>query len=139
MEGFTKRDTITEAAAMAFADPHRIPERYARADEVQAGVVVGDDESYELPVVDMARLLDPEHREVEIAWLGSACRSWGFFQLINHGVDEAVIQQMKDNTVQFFQLPLEDKKAVAVRPMALKDSAITSKGHQPINWTGLRA
>ncbi|BAF24877.1 Os09g0354300 [Oryza sativa Japonica Group] len=88
---------------MAFADPHlQIPDSYVRAGEVPAGEVVGgaDDESLELPVVDMARLLDPEHREEEIAWLGSACRSWGFFQLVNHGVDEAVIQKMKDNTIR---------------------------------------
>lgn len=88
MEGFKiiNRDIITEATAMAFADPHlQIPDSYVRAGEVPAGEVVGgaDDESLELPVVDMARLLDPEHREEEIAWLGSACRSWGFFQVIS--------------------------------------------------------
>uniref|UniRef100_A0A0E0M089 Fe2OG dioxygenase domain-containing protein n=1 Tax=Oryza punctata TaxID=4537 RepID=A0A0E0M089_ORYPU len=122
MEGVkvVNRDIITEDAAMAFADHHlQIPDRYVRSGEVPAtGVVIvgGDYDSSELPVVDMARLLDPEHREEEIAWLGSACRSWGFFQLINHGVDEAVIQKMKDSTVNFFELPLEDKNAVAVRP-----------------------
>ncbi|XP_052168793.1 2-oxoglutarate-dependent dioxygenase 11-like [Oryza glaberrima] len=123
MEGVKamNRDIITQDAAMAFADHHlHIPDRFVRADEVPAAgevvVVGGDDESSELPVVDMARLLDPEHREEEIAWLGSACRSWGFFQLINHGVDQAVIQKMKENTVQFFELPLEDKNTVAVRP-----------------------
>lgn len=130
MEGsklIINRDIITEAAAMAFADPNlQIPDRYDRSGEVPAGAVVADDdESYELPVVDMTRLLDPEHREAEVAWLGSACRSWGFFQLINHGVDEAVIQKMKDNTVHFFELPLEDKNAVAVCP----DGGIEGFGH----------
>ncbi|BAF24874.2 Os09g0353400 [Oryza sativa Japonica Group] len=113
---------------MAFADPNlQIPDRYDRSGEVPAGevVVADDDESYDLPVVDMARLLDPEHREAEVAWLCSACRSWGFFQLINHGVDEAVIQKMKDNTVHFFELPLEDKNAVAVCP----DGGIEGFGH----------
>uniref|UniRef100_A0A0D3H5S7 Non-haem dioxygenase N-terminal domain-containing protein n=1 Tax=Oryza barthii TaxID=65489 RepID=A0A0D3H5S7_9ORYZ len=143
MEGsklIINRDIITEAVAMAFADPNlQIPDRYDRSGEVPAGAVVADDdESYELPVVDMARLLDPEHREAEVAWLGSACRSWGFFQLINHGVDEAVMQKMKDNTVHFFELPLEDKNAVAVCP----DGGIEGFGHhlehQLINWTGQR-
>ncbi|KAF2915808.1 hypothetical protein DAI22_09g067700 [Oryza sativa Japonica Group] len=116
------RDIITQDAAMAFADHHlHIPDRFVRADEVPAAgevvVVGGDDESSEVPVVDMARLLDLEHREEEIAWLGSACRSWGSSRwLINHGVDQAVIQKMKENTVQFFELPLEDKNTVAVRP-----------------------
>ncbi|CAN6284216.1 unnamed protein product [Urochloa humidicola] len=63
----------------------------------------------------MARLLDPDSSALEIAKLGDACRNWGFFQLINHGADEAVVQQMKDNTVQFFNSPLESKTKVAVR------------------------
>jgi hypothetical protein len=117
MEGInddSNRDIITEAAAMAFADPHlQIPDRYISAPPPPASATA---RASSLPVVDMARLLDPEHREAEVALLGSACRSWGFFQLINHGVDEAVIQKMKDNTVQFFELPLEDKNTVAVRP-----------------------
>lgn len=36
-------------------------------------------------------------------------------QLTNHGVDEAVVQQMKDATVQFFSSPLDSKAKVAVR------------------------
>ncbi|KAI5002306.1 hypothetical protein ZWY2020_026956 [Hordeum vulgare] len=106
------RAEITDAA---FADSTVIPDRYVRSDEVRDGVVVGDDDSYELPVVDMARLLDPEFSDAETARLGSACRDWGFFQLTNHGVDEAVVQAMKDNTLQFFGLPLEKKKAVAIQ------------------------
>ncbi|CAL4940209.1 unnamed protein product [Urochloa decumbens] len=110
------RDEITDAAASAFADAGQTPpEKYIRTEEVLDGVVVGEDESYDLPVVDMVRLLDPESSATEIAKLGDACRNWGFFQLINHGADEAVVQQMKDNTVQFFNSPLESKKKVAVR------------------------
>ncbi|OEL34842.1 Protein SRG1 [Dichanthelium oligosanthes] len=36
-------------------------------------------------------------------------------ELTNHGADEAVIQQMKDSTAEFFGLPQESKNAVAVR------------------------
>ncbi|KAG2540127.1 hypothetical protein PVAP13_9NG535828 [Panicum virgatum] len=51
------------AAATAFPDSVEIPERFIRTgDEARAGAVAGedDDEAYELPVVDMANLLDPE-------------------------------------------------------------------------------
>ena len=75
------RAEITDAAAATFADSTVIPDRYARPDEVGDGVVVGDDESHELPLVDMARLLDSESSEAETAKLGSACRDWGFFQV----------------------------------------------------------
>ncbi|XP_037408287.1 protein SRG1-like [Triticum dicoccoides] len=103
-----------------FTDSTVIPDRYVQSDEAREGVVVGDDESYELPVVDMAMLLDPEFSEAEIAKLGSACQDWGFFQLTNHGVDETVVQDIKNNTMQFFGLPLEKKKAVAIEAGGLE-------------------
>ncbi|CAN6324940.1 unnamed protein product [Urochloa humidicola] len=108
------RDKIT--AAFFTDSVEQIPERFIRTNEVQAaGAVVGEDETFELPVVDMAKLLDPELSASETAKLGSACREWGFFQLRNHGVDEDAMQQMMDSVVQFFSSPLETKNAVAVR------------------------
>jgi hypothetical protein len=81
-----RRETITEAAAVLFSaadSVKQIPERFIRTDEIQAdgAVIVGDDETFELPVVDMAKLLDPESSASETAKLGSACRDWGFFQV----------------------------------------------------------
>jgi isopenicillin N synthase-like dioxygenase len=35
-------------------------------------------------------------------------------QLINHGVDATVLERVKDNTLEFFKLPLEKKKAVGI-------------------------
>jgi hypothetical protein len=80
------RDRITDAAATLFsADSgvHQIPETFIRTDELQAAgvVVAGDDEAFELPVVDMAKLIDQELSASETAKLGSACRDWGFFQV----------------------------------------------------------
>jgi len=58
------------------------PEGYASGVLLRAGeVVAGEDEASELPVVDMARLLDPELSAQETAKLGSAFREWGFFQV----------------------------------------------------------
>ncbi|KAL6902151.1 hypothetical protein ACP4OV_005027 [Aristida adscensionis] len=109
------REEITDSVLSVFTDSIDIPDRYNQAERVLDGVIVGEDERYELPVVDMAKLLDPESSTPETAKLGFACRNWGFFQLTNHRVDEGVMQRMKDNTVQFFSLPLESKKTVAVR------------------------
>lgn len=81
-DSIVNRDEITDAAAAAFANPEQVPEKYVRTEEVLDGVVVGADESYELPVVDMARLLDPELAPSEVAKLGDACRNWGFFQVV---------------------------------------------------------
>lgn len=114
-EKMVNRDEITDAALSMFAgDSTDIPESYIRTDEVLAAEVVGEDEAYELPVVDKAKLLDPDSSAMETEKLGHACRHWGFFQLTNHGVDEAVAQLIKDTTMQFFSLPLDVKNRVAV-------------------------
>ncbi|KAF8698737.1 hypothetical protein HU200_034990 [Digitaria exilis] len=115
------RDRITDAAATLFSatdDSGQIPEMFVRnrADELE---VAGEDEAFELPVVDMAKLLDPELSASETAKLGSACRDWGFFHvravvsLTSHGVDEEVMRHMKGSTAEFFRLPLETKNAIA--------------------------
>ncbi|CAL4923114.1 unnamed protein product [Urochloa decumbens] len=114
------RDRITDAAAATLfgtdSVSRQIPEKFTRTDEVRAaGAVVSEDEAFELPVVDMAKLLDPELSASETAKLGSACREWGFFQLTGHGVDEAAIQRMKESALEFFMLPLESKNAIAFR------------------------
>ncbi|CAN6289160.1 unnamed protein product [Urochloa humidicola] len=123
------RDRITDAAAATLFGTDsvgQIPEKFVRTDEVQAaGAVVGEDEVFELPVVDMAKLLDPELSESETAKLGSTCRDWGFFQLTGHGVDEAAMQRMKESAAEFFSLPLESKNAIAFR----EDDKFQGFGH----------
>lgn len=83
-EKVVNRDVITDAALSTFAGDYStdIPESYIRTDEVLAAeVVVGEDVAYELPVVDMAKLLDPDSSAMETEKLGYACRHWGFFQV----------------------------------------------------------
>ncbi|KAL6878198.1 hypothetical protein ACP4OV_012368 [Aristida adscensionis] len=108
------REKITGSIAALFADLVQVPKRFIRTDEIQATGVVSEDYMYELPIVDIANLHDLELSALETTKLGSACRDQGFFQLINHRVDEAVIQQMKETTIEFFSLPLEDKSTIAL-------------------------
>nr|CAB3472962.1 unnamed protein product [Digitaria exilis] len=77
-------------------------------------------------VIDLGRLLDERSSEEELANLGSACQRWGYFQchphpqigmqLVNHGVPEEVIQDVRRDITEFFKLPLEAKKAYAQLP-----------------------
>ncbi|KAG6553237.1 hypothetical protein Mapa_004971 [Marchantia paleacea] len=60
------------------------------------------------PVIDMGGLngLDRERVNREIA---DACANWGFFQVINHGVDLSLMRKSKEVAMEFFQLPIEEK------------------------------
>lgn len=101
---------VPSVQAMVAAAGHApVPPRYLRP-EVATDVVVADDgdAATTIPTIDFQRLLllDPE----ESARLHAACQDWGFFQLINHGVPEDVMEAIKGSTQAFFALPAEAKQ-----------------------------
>ncbi|TVU31728.1 hypothetical protein EJB05_23426, partial [Eragrostis curvula] len=116
----------------------KVPERYVRP-EIKADAVIVNAEGYNLPIIDMSRLLNPEFSEEEIAKLGSACEHWGFFQLVNHGLDEGMLQKIKADITEFFNLPLEEKLAVAIEPNGVQGFGhhfVFSK-EQKLDWVDL--
>ena len=62
------------------------------------------------PLIPLPEILDQIH---------SACRDWGFFQLVNHGVPAELLEDLHDASREFFALPAEEKARVrrdAVNP-----------------------
>ncbi|KAK7319169.1 hypothetical protein RJT34_03887 [Clitoria ternatea] len=62
----------------------------------------------QVPVIDLSKLLSKDLKELEK--LNYACKEWGFFQLVNHGVSTSLTENMKRGTVELFELPMEEKK-----------------------------
>jgi isopenicillin N synthase-like dioxygenase len=62
-----------------------------------------------IPVIDIRTLDDPETLQA----LDSACREWGFFQVINHGIDQGVLETLSDRSLEFFAMPREVKQTIA--------------------------
>ncbi|CAM0148608.1 unnamed protein product [Urochloa decumbens] len=63
-----------------------------------------------LPVVDLADLRDPSRRAAALGTLDAACREYGFFQAVNHGVEGKIIGGMLDVAARFFDLPLAERE-----------------------------
>jgi len=63
-----------------------------------------------LPVIDLAAGDD----ESVAAQIGAACCEVGFFYMINHGVEPALIAEVFAEAKRFFALPLEEKRAIAI-------------------------
>ncbi|XP_075482141.1 oxoglutarate-dependent flavonoid 7-O-demethylase 1-like [Primulina tabacum] len=84
-----------------------IPKQYVRFDEKES-ILSNVSFSTEIPVIDMQKL-DGDSK-VELDKMHNACREWGFFQLINHGVSSKVVENMKLGMQEFFLLPMEEKK-----------------------------
>eukprot|EP00252_Welwitschia_mirabilis_P009931 TRINITY_DN2287_c0_g1_i3.p1 TRINITY_DN2287_c0_g1~~TRINITY_DN2287_c0_g1_i3.p1 ORF type:complete len:376 (+),score=65.01 TRINITY_DN2287_c0_g1_i3:94-1221(+) len=65
-----------------------------------------------LPVIDMSIIFSQQNSESrlkELQKLSSACREWGFFQIINHGIPEDLIEKTRKLCKQFFELPLQER------------------------------
>lgn len=58
------------------------------------------------PVIDLARLRVPAERAAALAELDAACRDYGIFQVVGHGVDGG---RMVNVARRFFDLPFDER------------------------------
>ncbi|KAK6142889.1 hypothetical protein DH2020_023237 [Rehmannia glutinosa] len=59
----------------------------------------------DIPVID----LGCQHKNRLIKQIGDACRDYGFFQVINHGVSKEAVDKILKVAHDFFNLPVEEK------------------------------
>ena len=98
--------------------------RRRRAAAGQANAQASGTTSPELcpPVVDVrplrrgawrsAEATNTEARDRAVAEVATALENWGFYSVINHGVDEAVAARFEAAQREFFALPKEEKRRV---------------------------
>ncbi|KAK6124120.1 hypothetical protein DH2020_042146 [Rehmannia glutinosa] len=86
-----------------------VPSRYIRLDHDNHHLRSNLSSLPEIPIIDMQNLFDPDSMDSELDKLHKACQEWGFFHVINHGVDSEVIEIMKLEIQEFFNLPIEEK------------------------------
>lgn len=80
-----------------------------------APIALGDDVRQNVPVIDLggpAGMRDPDTIARVAGEIGDACRYWGFFQIVNHGVKRQYIDGVWRTVSAFFQLPRADKRAL---------------------------
>jgi len=66
--------------------------------------------SDEVPVVSLEGIDGGGARRAEIRdRVAAACEDWGIFQVVDHGVDAALVADMARLARDFFALPAEDK------------------------------
>ncbi|KAK7407471.1 hypothetical protein VNO78_09422 [Psophocarpus tetragonolobus] len=91
----------------------KVPERYIRPNQ-EPSVAYDTKSLPQVPVIDLSKLLSEDANELEK--LDHACKEWGFFQLINHGVNPSLVEYMKKDVQEFFNLPMEEKKLLWQKP-----------------------
>ncbi|KAJ9184378.1 hypothetical protein P3X46_004109 [Hevea brasiliensis] len=91
----------------------KIPDKYIlpvqeRPNTTQAEPSEVCRENIKLPIVDFAELQGSNRPQV-LKSLADACKQYGFFQLVNHGIPSDVISGMIDAAKRFFELPYEER------------------------------
>ena len=63
------------------------------------------------PVIDFSDYLsgDPSRIERCASAIGHACRTQGFFQIVNHPIPKTLQEEMFRMSKTFFDLPIEEK------------------------------
>lgn len=89
-----------------------------------------------VPVIDIQRSLaggDMARRAVA-AEIGRACATTGFLMVTGHGVPQGLIDETDGLSREFFDLPLEEKMAIAIHPQRN-----WRRGYRPLGGTRLAA
>ncbi|XP_009392937.2 flavanone 3-dioxygenase 2 [Musa acuminata AAA Group] len=81
-----------------------LPESYVRPESQRPRLhdVINDTN---IPIIDLG---SPDKQQI-VAQVADACRSFGFFQVVNHGVTVDSMQKMMGVASEFFHLPPEEK------------------------------
>ncbi|KAI4300374.1 hypothetical protein L6164_033760 [Bauhinia variegata] len=90
----------------------RVPNKYILPSSERPNRNVEDfnvaKENLQLPIIDFADLIGP-NRPQALKSLANACETYGFFQLVSHGIPDDVLRDMMDVSGRFFDLPFEER------------------------------
>ncbi|KAJ3699508.1 hypothetical protein LUZ61_003213 [Rhynchospora tenuis] len=104
-------EPIVPVQSLSESGARTIPARYIKPPNERPSPTTISNFHASIPVIDMSA--DPEHVAQTV---GSACREWGFFQVVNHGVDPKLMRCARDTWRGFFHEPMEIKQQYANSP-----------------------
>ncbi|RDX60495.1 Protein SRG1 [Mucuna pruriens] len=132
--------SVPSVQELAFQRPEKVPPRYIRDED--GDDIIGtypSEPSLRVPFIDMAKLVNANTHQHELHKLHLACKDWGVFQLVNHGVSNTSLKNMGNQVQRFFELPLQEKKRWAQRPGSLEGygQAFVTSEDQKLDWNDM--
>jgi len=74
--------------------------------------------THTIPTIDISAWLSnssQESRDAVVTEVRDACRTYGFFQLVGHGIPRSLQDKVFECAETFFALPTEDKMEVSMK------------------------
>ncbi|RZC49463.1 hypothetical protein C5167_017887 [Papaver somniferum] len=118
-----------------------VPARYIRTDQEPLSNTTGTSMiDQPVPVIDLQKLLSPEPiiGELELVKLHSACKQWGFFRfrcLVNHGVDNLLVEKMKSEIQEDQKLDWGDMFGMVTLPKQMRNPRLLPNLPLPLRET----
>ncbi|XP_062181686.1 jasmonate-induced oxygenase 1-like isoform X1 [Phragmites australis] len=119
MEGAEWPEPVVRVQSLSESGGATIPERYVKPEAERPALVAAESEAEGgggregIPVVDLSSPCDPETARA----VSEACREWGFFQAVNHGVPGELLRRARGVWRGFFHQPMEVKQRYANSPV----------------------
>ena len=114
MEAAGWPEPVVRVQSLSESGAATIPDRYVKPvhdrPSVHNGTTSG---SVSIPVVDLS---SPDGSAATARAVSEACREWGFFQAVNHGVPRELLRRARAAWRGFFRLPVEAKQRYANSP-----------------------
>ncbi|KAK7286912.1 hypothetical protein RJT34_22266 [Clitoria ternatea] len=85
----------------------------------QINININNNDNINIPVIDMKHVYcdDKRLREETLERVSEACREWGFFQVVNHGVEHELMREAREVWRGFFHQPIQVKEKYANSPL----------------------
>ncbi|XP_022744022.1 probable 2-oxoglutarate-dependent dioxygenase At5g05600 [Durio zibethinus] len=95
-----------------------IPDRYIKPPPDRPSLNPTEKSDVNIPIIDLTGLSGDENNLPfsTLDQISLACREWGFFQVVNHGVSPGLMDRARETWRSFFHLPMEIKQAYANSP-----------------------
>uniref|UniRef100_A0A5B7B1W5 Putative oxidoreductase family protein n=1 Tax=Davidia involucrata TaxID=16924 RepID=A0A5B7B1W5_DAVIN len=113
-------EPIVRVQSLSDSGVPQVPDRYIKPPPERPSSIScsSDPSDVNIPLIDVGGLYgdDDNLRATTLLQISEACRDWGFFQVVNHGVSPHLMDTAREVWRQFFHLPVEMKQFYANLP-----------------------